>query len=120
MVVELLTMRAGKAIDQNAMSQLLPEERYVCDAQLRFRRRFDSFVESIASGRPSFIEFAQRTESQRTVTLRFTKHVNELVGMDMHRYGPYEPDDVASIPASSANVLISRGDAIEIHTREET
>jgi hypothetical protein len=44
--------------------------------------------------------------------------VNELVGFDMRRYGPFEVDDVASIPAASADVLIAGGDAVEIVTRD--
>jgi DNA replication factor GINS len=98
---------------------LLPEERYVCLAQAKFRRRFDSFVEAVSSGQPSFIELAHRSESERSVTIRFTKHVNELVGLDLRRYGPFEPEDVASIPAASADILIAGGDAVEVYTRDE-
>jgi DNA replication factor GINS len=119
MTRDLLSLRAKKATQQNALSQLLPEERYVCSAQERFRRRFDTFVESVSSGQPSFVEFAHRSESERSVTVRFTKHVNELVGFDLRRYGPFEPEDVASIPAASADVLVAGGDAVEVYTREE-
>ena len=116
---DLLTLRAKKAVQQKALLQLLPEERYVCSAQKKFRRRFDIFVEAVSSGQPSFIEFAHRSESERSVTVKFTKHVNELVGLDLRRYGPFEVDDVASMPAASADILIAGGDAVEIYTREE-
>jgi DNA replication factor GINS len=119
MARDLLSLRAKKAAQQNALLQLLPEERYVCSAQQRFKRRFDTFVEAVSSGQPSFVEFAHRSESERSVTVRFTKHVNELVGFDLRRYGPFEAEDVASIPAASADVLIAGGDAVEVYTREE-
>ena len=119
MVRQLLKIRTKKAIHQNALLQLLPEERYVCSAEQKFRRRFETMVEAVSSGQPSFIEFAHASESQRSVTVRFVKRVNELVGLDMKHYGPFEADDVASIPAASADILVAGGDAVEVHTRDD-
>jgi len=119
MVRQLLKLRTRKAMQQNALLQLLPEERYVCSAEQKFQRRFQTMVEAVSGGQPSFVEFAHQSEAQRSVTVRFVKHVNELVGLDMRRYGPFEADDVASIPAASADILIAGGDAVEICTRDE-
>ncbi len=119
MVKQLLKLRTGKAMHQNALLQLLPEERYVCSAEQKFQRRFQTLVEAVSGGQPSFVEFAHLSESQRRVTVKFVKHVNELVGLDMRRYGPFEADDVASIPAASADILIAGGDAVEIYTRDD-
>ena len=119
MVAQLLRLRTRKAMQQNALLQLLPEERYVCSAEQKFQKRFETLVEAVVAGQPSFVEFAHLSESRRSVTVRFVKHVNELVGLDMKRYGPFEADDVASIPAASADILISGGDAVEIYTRDD-
>ena len=119
MVRQLLKLRTRKATQQNALLQLLPEERYVCSAEQKFQRRFQTLVEAVSGGQPSFVEFAHLNESQRNVTVRFVKHVNELVGLDMRRYGPFEAEDVASIPAASADILIAGGDAMEVYTRDD-
>ena len=119
MVRQLLKLRTRKAMRQNALLQLLPEERYVCSAEQKFQRRFQTLVEAVSSGQPSFVEFAHLNESQRSVTVRFVKRVNELVGLDMRHYGPFEADDVASIPAASADILIAGGDAVEVYTRDD-
>ncbi|MFI5404220.1 MAG: hypothetical protein ACHQYR_00650 [Candidatus Gagatemarchaeaceae archaeon] len=119
MARQFLALRARKATGQAAFLQLLPEERYVCSAQRKFKRRFDTFVEAVSGGQPSFVEFAHRAESERSITVKFAKRVNEMVGLDARRYGPFEADDVASIPAASADILIAGGDAVEIYTREE-
>jgi hypothetical protein len=76
-------------------------------------------VEAVSSGQPSFVEFAHLSESQRNATVKFMKHVNELVGLDMRHYGPFEADDVAAIPAASADILIASGDAVEVITRDD-
>jgi DNA replication initiation complex subunit (GINS family) len=119
MVRQLLKLRAKKAMRQNALLQLLPEERYVCSAEQKFQRRFETMVEAVSSGQPSFIEFAHASESQRSITVRFVKRVNELVGLDMKHYGPFDADDIASIPAASADILIAGGDAVEVYTRDD-
>jgi len=120
MVRQLLKLRTAKAIRQNAVLQLLPEERYVSSAEQKFQKRFQVFVEAVASGQPSFVEFAHLNESGRSVTVKFVKKVAELVGLDMRHYGPFEPDDVASIPAASADILIAGGEAVEVYTRDDT
>jgi hypothetical protein len=120
MTRELLDLRMKKARSDDSMSQLLPEERFVWTAQESYKRRFDALVSAVSSGKPSFVSFANRAESERRVTLRFTKRVDELVGLDSLHYGPYEVDDIASIPASSAGILVSNGDAVVIRPRSET
>jgi DNA replication factor GINS len=119
MVSQLLTLRLKKATRQDTPSRLLPEERYVSSAEQKFQRRFRTMVEAVSQGKPSFVEFAHKAESRRNVSVKFVKHVNELVGFDMRRYGPFEANDVASIPAASADILIAGGDAVEIVTRED-
>jgi DNA replication initiation complex subunit (GINS family) len=120
MVKQLLKLRIKKAIHQNAVLQLLPEERYVCSAEQKFQRRLETLVDAVSRGKPSFVEYAHMAESKRSVTVRFLKRVDELVGLDLRHYGPFEIEDVASIPAASADILISGGDAVEIHTRDDT
>jgi DNA replication factor GINS len=119
MVKQLLTVRANKATRLHAFPQLLPEERYVCSAQQKFQKRFETFIEAISAGRPSFVEFAYKSEAERSISVRFTKHVDELVGLHLRRYGPFEVEDVASLPAANADILIAGGDAVEICTRDE-
>jgi len=115
----LLGLRIAKATKLGAALQLLPEERYVCSAEQKHRRRFETFVSAVSSGKPSFIEFAHMVEADRNMVVRFTKPVGELVGLDLRRYGPFERDDVASIPAASAEILVTGGDAVEVHTRDD-
>jgi DNA replication factor GINS len=118
MTKQLLGLRAKKATAGNAFMQLLPEERYVCLAQQSFQRRFEAFIEALSTGKPSFIEFAHRSESARNMVVRFVRHTNELVGIDLKRYGPFEENDVASIPAANAAILVAGGDAVEVYLRQ--
>lgn len=117
MTRQLFGLRVKKAAG-SAFLQLLPEERYVCSTQQNFQRRLDSFIEALSAGKPSFVEFAHRSESSRNMIVRFVRRTNELVGADLRRYGPFEENDVASIPAVNAAILIAGGDAVEVYIRQ--
>lgn len=115
----VLGVRLMKAIEQGTMSSLLPEERFVGHIQDKGSKRFEMLVEAVASGKPSIVEFASNNEKSRDVVIRFVKQVKELVGLDMKRYGPFEVDDLASIPASSAAILVANGDAVEVAPKDD-
>jgi DNA replication initiation complex subunit (GINS family) len=46
--------------------------------------------------------------------VRFTKDVPKFIGEDFEEYGPFLEDDVANIPKQLANILINKGNAVEI------
>ena len=119
MTRQLLALRVKKATQQHGLLQLLPKERYVCSAQQSFQRRFEAFVEAVSAGEPSFIQFANKSDAERNISVRFTKHTGEIVGLDMRHYGPFEEDDIVSLPAANADILIASGNAMEIYTRDE-
>ncbi|MEM3703874.1 MAG: hypothetical protein QXX79_05615, partial [Candidatus Bathyarchaeia archaeon] len=58
----------------------------------------------------TFKEHAAEPEiSHKTVVLRFLGEVPEIVGLDMKIYGPYRPQDVASMPVENAKILVKQG-----------
>ena len=46
--------------------------------------------------------------------VRFVEALPAIIGIDMKTYGPFRPEDVASIPAENAENLIRRGIAKEV------
>jgi DNA replication initiation complex subunit (GINS family) len=119
MVNELIRRRMAKASSQGQASHLLPEERFAYSAADTLDRRIKALVEAAASGRPSFIEHARRTEMNRSTTLRFLKPITEIIGIDMRHYGPFNPDDLASLPAANAELLVMNGEAVAVQTRDD-
>lgn len=49
-----------------------------------------------------------------SLTIRFLCRVQQFVGKDLEPYGPYEEDDIASLPREIADVLITNQRAEEI------
>jgi DNA replication factor GINS len=50
--------------------------------------------------------------------VRFLQAVPAIMGIDMKTYGPFEPEDVVSIPVENAENLIRRGIAKEVEIKE--
>jgi DNA replication factor GINS len=57
---------------------------------------------------------AELKVSHKMAVLRFLGEVPEIIGLDMKTYGPYKPEDVASIPIENAKILVKQGLAEKI------
>jgi len=55
----------------------------------------------------------------RLIVVRFLREVPAFVGLDGLTYGPFKPEDVASIPALQAKGLIEKGAVVEIRVGGE-
>jgi len=49
--------------------------------------------------------------------LRFVKEIPAIVGSDMKTYGPFEPEDIATLPLENARILIKQGVAVEVEVK---
>ncbi len=52
--------------------------------------------------------------AKKRLTLRFTKPIPSIMGADMKSYGPFVAEDVASLPAVNAKMLVKQGLAVQI------
>jgi DNA replication initiation complex subunit (GINS family) len=52
--------------------------------------------------------------TKKRLTLRFTKPIPAIMGADMKSYGPFVAEDVASLPAVNAKMLVKQGLAVMI------
>jgi DNA replication initiation complex subunit (GINS family) len=52
--------------------------------------------------------------SHNRVALRFIKNIPTIIGADMKTYGPFVPEDVASLPADNAKMLVKQGLAVMV------
>jgi DNA replication initiation complex subunit (GINS family) len=125
MIRRLLHLRLAKAAKEEATAQqdeqsprpsrnLLPEERYVNDVLQQLAKKEERFVKAVVDGQPSFFTLVQRRETQRMTTVRISKHVGEIIGADLKRYGPFEVNDVARLPVGNAQVMVASKQAVPV------
>lgn len=54
------------------------------------------------------------TKKRERILIRFMAKIPLIVGVDMENYGPFEPEDIATLPRENAEALIRQKAAIEI------
>lgn len=112
MINELVKTRYKKIVEKLAQDEELPlkvltaEERKLYSGVLPLAETYPRLIEGILHG--NLPRCASETKRKRAV-LRFLKDVPAIVGSDMKTYGPFQAEDVATLPTGNAKILIKRG-----------
>ena len=112
----LLKIRIEKAKNSIELdySNLLDEERFILDSEDELRLRKDTILSATLSGRLKLLETVASNHRSRSVVVRFLKPIDQIVGTDLHTYGPFEAEDVATLPFENARALIGKKIAAKI------
>ena len=73
-----------------------------------------TFLKDILQGRLSRIE---KEEKPKKILVRFVQEIPAIVGSDMKTYGPFKPEDIATLPTENARILIKQGVAVEVEAK---
>ena len=95
-------------ISKNVLSE---EEKKLYGEVSSFVEACHIFYKDLLRGRLLKIEKAGK---QVMLVLRFVKEIPALVGADMKTYGPFFPEDIATLPSENARILIKQGVAIQV------
>jgi DNA replication factor GINS len=95
-------------------SKLTDEEKYILDGKRESDGRVDEVISAIVKGRPKALESISAKIRSKQIVVRFLKPIEAFVGIDMNKYGPYQPEDVASLPFENARSIIDNGGAIKV------
>ena len=137
MLEELLNIRYKKILKtitrlhKAPVELLATEEVKMCESFVGFANAYQQFARNLMEGQqtPITVTFiqpmvAQATEVPRAeikpqvyvthkrLTLRFIKNIPAIMGADMKSYGPFTTEDVASLPALNAQILVKQGLAV--------
>ena len=96
-------------------TNLLDEEKFILDAEEQKRERTEMILSATINGKSKFLESISRNHKTKTVVLRFLKEVDEIVGVDLEKYGPFKPEDIATLPYENAQALVTKKIATKIH-----
>ena len=93
---------------------LTEEEEKLYGEILPLAEAYQTFLKDILQGRLSSVE---KEEKPKKILLRFVQEIPAIVGSDMKTYGPFEPEDLATLPSENARILIKQGVAVEVETK---
>jgi len=136
MLRELLDLRYKKILKtitrlHKAPIELLTvEEIKMCESFVEFSNTYQQFTKNLlrCEQTPITVTILQQTTSPTTQavlgnkefkppthvthkrqTVRFVKNIPAIMGADMKSYGPFNMDDVASLPTLNAQILAKQG-----------
>jgi DNA replication factor GINS len=121
MATELTSLLLQKRLEKTIRSgdidftNLLDEEKFILDAEEQKKERTEMILAATINGKSKFLESLSQNHKTKTVVIRFLKNVDEIVGVDLEKYGPFHPEDIATIPYENAQALIIKKAATKIH-----
>jgi DNA replication factor GINS len=114
----LIETRQAKIYSSNEpldYSKLTDEEKFILDGKRESDGRVDEVISAVVKGRPKVLESISARMRSKQIVVRFLKPIEAFIGIDMNKYGPYQQEDVASLPFENARSIIDGGGAIEVH-----
>ncbi len=120
MVKQLFQLRYKKLREKSLARETVPgdilteEEEKFHGEILPLAETYQAFLKDLLRGRLSGIE---KEKKPKSILLRFIQEIPAIVGSDMKTYGPFEPEDIATLPPENARILIKQGVAIEVEMK---
>jgi DNA replication initiation complex subunit (GINS family) len=120
LVNELLQCRYEKLLKKALARETVPkealteEEKKLYGEVLPLPEAYQAFSKDILRGHLSKIE---KGAKQTMTVLRFVQEIPALVGSDMKTYGPFAPEDIATLPPENARILIKQKVAVEVDSK---
>ena len=112
----LIHIRLEKISNSNDLdiSYLLDEEKFILDSQEEQNERTEMILSATINGKSKFLESLAENHKIKKVVIRFLDNVDEIVGADLEKYGPFNAEDIATIPYENAQALIAKNIATKV------
>jgi DNA replication factor GINS len=120
MAIELTSLLIHLRLDKISKSSnleignLLDEEKFILDSQEEQKERIEMILSATINGKSKFLESLAQNHKTKKIVIRFLKEVDEIVGADLEKYGPFKTEDVATIPYENAQALIAKNAATKV------
>jgi DNA replication initiation complex subunit (GINS family) len=114
MLGELLWARYKKLVKFTTQTQKLSvdllafEEAQIFESFVPFTEAYQKFAKNLLKGQTR----QSRQETRKRVTLRFSKEIPQIMGVDMKSYGPFNVEDIASLPVQNAKIIVKQNLAV--------
>ena len=93
---------------------LLDEEKFILDSQEEQQERTEMILSATINGKSKFLESLSQNHKIKRIVIRFLSQVDEIIGVDLEKYGPFAPEDIATIPYENAQALIAKNIATKV------
>jgi len=98
-----------------AKDMLTSEEEHMYDHLMSVTDAFSNLLKDVLAGRRPRVE-EKPVEKPKKMVVRFLQGIPAIVGANMKTYGPFNAEDIASLPVENARILIRKGVAVRVET----
>lgn len=95
-------------------SKMTDEEKFIIDEEIQLKRNKKEITALISNGQSKILEKIIGRIKQKKLLIMFIKPMEQFVGVDMYKYGPFKVGDVANLPFENALSLVNNKIASEI------
>jgi DNA replication factor GINS len=95
-------------------SNLTEEEKYVFYGNRDVENRINIVINTLFEGKPKTLEKIVSSINEYCTIVRFLDAMEQFVGINMNKYGPFKKEDIAILPFENARSIIENNKAIEI------
>ena len=117
LLIKIRLNKISKSSDLE-ISFLLDEEKFILDSQEDQKERTEMILSATINGKSKFLESLAQNHKTKKIVIRFLHEVNEIVGADLEKYGPFKTEDIATIPYENAQALIAKNVATKVHLED--
>lgn len=104
-------VKAGKPVPKDHLTE--EEERLYAEIPL-LAESSQALFKEISRGRLPGMKSKKKAKG---MVVRFLKEIPAIVGADMKTYGPFKPEDIATLPVENAKALIKQEVVMEVETK---
>ena len=119
MVKELFSLRYKKlrekafSLEPVSRDILSEQEKKMYEMALPLAESYCAFSKNILHGHLSVVTQEMK---QQICVLRFVQEIPALVGSDMKTYGPFMPEDIATLPIENARIFLRKKMAVKVNS----
>ena len=117
LLIKIRLEKISKSSDLE-ISHLLDEEKFIFDSQEDQKERTEMILSATINGKSKFLESLAQNHKTKKIVIRFLNEVDEIVGADLEKYGPFKTEDIATIPYENAQALIAKNVATKVHLED--
>ena len=116
----LIDIRIAKftAMKKPDIKNLLDEEKFILDSHEQQHERTETISSAIVYGKSKLLESISQKHKTKLVAVRFLQNIDEFVGADLEKYGPFRAEDIATIPYENAQALTGKDATTKVNWQD--
>jgi len=123
---EIVAARFQKMLNSLHMSEkpiptafLTLQEEDIYRALLEASSQLSRLKRNLSEGKQIPVAPSIVRDMPQKILVRFACEIPAIVGVDLKTYGPFKPEDIASLPAENATALIHQGAAVRVEVEKD-